>query len=135
MHCVRCSEVCFMLAWQRWQSSRPWENTIGYDPWLSTGWTQRREETEETMGRLLSRRAGLSLFVLAALGAAAPSTAASAQDYPSRPVRMIVPQAAGGGTDVFARALGQRLSERWGQPVIIDNRAGAAGVIGTGAVA
>ena len=48
---------------------------------------------------------------------------------------MIVPQAAGGGTDVFARALGQRLSERWGQPVIIDNRAGAAGVIGTGAVA
>src|ERR1044072_5451154 len=87
------------------------------------------------MDRLLSRRARFALFGLVALGAVATSTAASAQDFPSRPVRMIVPQAAGGGTDVFARALGQRLSERWGQPVIIDNRAGAAGVIGTGAVA
>src|SRR6187431_2183179 len=87
------------------------------------------------MDRLLSRRARFALSGLVALGAVATSTAASAQEYPSRPVRMIVPQAAGGGTDVFARALGQRLSERWGQPVIIDNRAGAAGVIGTGAVA
>ena len=87
------------------------------------------------MDRLLSRRAGFALCGLAALGAVATFTAASAQDFPSRPVRMIVPQAAGGGTDVFARALGQRLSERWGQPVIIDNRAGAAGIIGTGAVA
>jgi len=87
------------------------------------------------MDRLLSRRAGFALCGLAALGAVATFSAASAQDFPSRPVRMIVPQAAGGGTDVFARALGQRLSERWGQPVIIDNRAGAAGVIGTGAVA
>ncbi len=87
------------------------------------------------MEHFLSRRARFALFGLAALGAVATPTAASAQDYPSRPVRMIIPQAAGGGTDVFARALGQRLSERWGQPVIIDNRAGAAGVIGTGAVA
>ena len=87
------------------------------------------------MDFLLSRRAGFALCVLAALGAVATPIATSAQDYPSRPVRMIVPQAAGGGTDAFARALGQRLSERWGQPVIIDNRAGAAGVIGTGAVA
>ena len=85
------------------------------------------------MDRLLSRR--VALWGIAALGAVTTFAPASAQDYPSRPVRMIVPQAAGGGTDVFARALGQRLSERWGQPVIIDNRPGAAGVIGTGAVA
>ena len=46
-----------------------------------------------------------------------------------------MPQSAGGATDTFARAIGQKLSERWKQPVVIENRAGAAGVIGTEAVA
>ena len=55
---------------------------------------------------------------------------ASAQNYPSRPIRMIVPFATGGPTDILARAIGQRISEVWGQQVIIDNRAGAAGNIG-----
>jgi tripartite-type tricarboxylate transporter receptor subunit TctC len=59
----------------------------------------------------------------------------SAQEYPSRQVHFIVPQAAGGGTDTFARAVGQKLSERWGQPVVIENRAGAGGVVGTDFVA
>ena len=58
-----------------------------------------------------------------------------AQDYPSRLVRLVVPQAAGGGTDTFARAIGQKLSERWGQPVVIENKAGAGGVVGTDFVA
>lgn len=58
-----------------------------------------------------------------------------AQDYPVRPVRFVVPQAPGGGTDIFARAIGQRLSARWGQPVVVDNRAGAAGTLGTDIVA
>lgn len=58
-----------------------------------------------------------------------------AQDYPARPVRIVVPQAPGGGTDIFARAVGQRLSARWGQPVVVDNRAGAAGTLGTDIVA
>lgn len=57
------------------------------------------------------------------------------QDFPSRLVHLVVPQAAGGGTDTFARALGQKLSERWGQPVVIENRAGAGGVVGTDFVA
>src|SRR3954469_12595229 len=58
-----------------------------------------------------------------------------AQDYPSRLVHLVVPQAAGGGTDTFARAIGQKLSERWGQPVVIENKAGAGGVVGTDSVA
>ena len=72
-------------------------------------------------------------FALACICGAAPPGAA--QVYPSRTVHLIVPQAAGGGTDTFGRAVGQKLSERWGQPVVIENRAGAGGVVGTDAVA
>jgi tripartite-type tricarboxylate transporter receptor subunit TctC len=72
-----------------------------------------------------------SAFV-AALAAISP---VQAQDYPSRLVHLVVPQAAGGGTDTFARAIGQKLSERWGQPVVIENKAGAGGVVGTDFVA
>ncbi|HSS85269.1 MAG TPA: tripartite tricarboxylate transporter substrate-binding protein, partial [Reyranella sp.] len=55
-------------------------------------------------------------------------------DYPDKVVRIIVPVAAGGGVDVMARLLAQRLSERLGQQFIVENRAGAAGVIGTKSV-
>ena len=74
-------------------------------------------------------------LVIAVLTAAAGLSTAAAQDYPSRLVRIIVPQAAGGATDTFARAIGQKLSDRWGQPVVIENRAGAGGVVGTDYVA
>ena len=63
------------------------------------------------------------------------SAAAAADAYPSRTVKFLVPQAPGGATDVFARKVAQMLTERWGQPVIVENRAGAAGVVGTEAVA
>jgi len=63
----------------------------------------------------------------------AAATAARA-DYPDRPVRIVVPVAAGGGIDVMARMLAQRLSERLGQQFVVENRAGAAGVIGTKSV-
>jgi tripartite-type tricarboxylate transporter receptor subunit TctC len=54
-------------------------------------------------------------------------TAVEAQPYPSRPVRIIVPSQAGGGADIVARVLGQKLTESWGQQVVIDNRIGAVG--------
>lgn len=56
---------------------------------------------------------------------------ASAQSFPTKPVRIIVAFPAGGGTDIVARVLGQKLAEYWGQQVLVDNRAGASGTIGT----
>jgi tripartite-type tricarboxylate transporter receptor subunit TctC len=76
----------------------------------------------------------LSFSVMCA--ALAASTHVSAQtDYPNRPVRIIVPQTAGGAVDIVARAIAQKLSESWGQQVLIDNRPGANGIIGIEAVA
>ena len=54
-----------------------------------------------------------------------------AQDYPVRPIRLIVPWPPGGGVDIAARTIGPKISENLGQPVVVDNRAGAAGMIGT----
>ena len=57
------------------------------------------------------------------------------EQFPSRPVRLIVPFAAGGGVDIMARIIGQKLTDIWGQPVIIEDRGGAAGAIGAQVVA
>ena len=70
--------------------------------------------------------------LLASLALALP---AAAQTYPNRPIRMIVPFPAGGATDILARALSQKLGEKIGQPVIVDNRPGAGGTIGADAAA
>src|SRR5689334_2837447 len=59
------------------------------------------------------------------------SVVATAQHYPSKPVRMIAPFPATGGVDVVARKIAQNLSASWGQQVIVDNRPGATGIIGT----
>jgi tripartite-type tricarboxylate transporter receptor subunit TctC len=69
------------------------------------------------------------------LAVAAGASAAQAQSYPSRPITLTVTAAAGGVTDVVARALGQRLSEAWGQQVVIENKGGAAHVVGAQSVA
>ena len=74
--------------------------------------------------------AGLALAFALLSGA----TLAHAQ-YPSKQITLVVPFAAGGSNDIVARAIGKRLSEAWGQTVVVDNRAGAGGVIGAEFVA
>ena len=63
------------------------------------------------------------------------SASVMAQAYPSRPVRFIVPFPPGGATDIIARVLAQKMTDAWSQPVVVENRAGAAGAIGSDAVA
>ena len=75
------------------------------------------------------------LFALAAPLVAGPALAADTDVYPSRPIRFLVPNPPGGANDVLARILGQKLADAMGQPVIIDNRAGGAGIIATELVA
>lgn len=75
----------------------------------------------------------IQLCLLAALTLAA--TPSLAQPYPAKPVRIVVPFPAGGNADIFARAFAQKLGDAWKQTPIVDNRAGAAGIIGTQFVA
>lgn len=79
----------------------------------------------------MNATAGISCISMVLLGACS----AWAQDYPTKTVRMIVPFAPGGATDVLARILGQKLYEKWGQVVLADNRVGASGNIGAEIVA
>lgn len=78
-------------------------------------------------------KATLAFFILA--GGMVIAGPAAAQGYPNRPVKIVVPFAAGGGTDVMARNIAQKLSEAWSQPVVVENRTGAGGIIGADAVA
>nr|WP_314074503.1 tripartite tricarboxylate transporter substrate binding protein [uncultured Roseococcus sp.] len=79
----------------------------------------------------LSRRLAMSLPILATPALGLAQTAA----YPSRPIRMIVPFAAGGAADSATRAISPRMSERLGQPIVVENRTGASGSLGGGEVA
>src|SRR6185295_608723 len=73
-----------------------------------------------------------SLLVLAGL---APCAQGAEQNFPVRPVRMVVPFPPGSASDFLARVLGQKLTETWAQQIVIDNRPGAGGLIGGSAVA
>jgi tripartite-type tricarboxylate transporter receptor subunit TctC len=69
------------------------------------------------------------------LAAALVPAAAMAQSYPAKPVTFVVPFPAGGGTDIAARVVATRLTAKWGQSVVVENKAGAAGIVGTDVVA
>lgn len=81
----------------------------------------------------LRRSLILPFFAVAALTLACAG--ASAQSYPAKPIRLVVPYPPGGPLDIMARAIGQKLTEAWKQPVVVDNRAGAGGNIGADLVA
>src|SRR3978361_1184471 len=85
------------------------------------------------MARAFLRRNSMSRHVLAALvlaTASMASTAACAQAYPAKPIRMILPIPAGSVTDVVGRGLAQWVNQAWGQPIVAENRAGANGTLG-----
>lgn len=76
----------------------------------------------------------LTALVLSLLPMLAAAQPAAAQDFPNRPIKLVVPFPPGGPNDIIARVVGQRMQELLGQPVVVENRAGAGGVIGTDAV-
>ena len=82
-----------------------------------------------------SKAVARSLATIGAIGALVLSSVAFAQAWPARPVRMVVPFPAGGPSDVLARVVSEKMSQAWGQQVIVDNRPGANTIIGAEAVA
>jgi tripartite-type tricarboxylate transporter receptor subunit TctC len=83
----------------------------------------------------MQRRGFITLLSAATLMLILSAAADAAEPFPIHPIRLVVPYPPGGGTDIVARILGQKLHESLGQPVVIDNRGGAGGTIGTAVVA
>jgi tripartite-type tricarboxylate transporter receptor subunit TctC len=83
----------------------------------------------------IPRRRALGLIAALAASRALPAAAQTASSFPTRPIRLIVPQAPGGNSDTFGRILAQALTERLGQQVVVENRAGAGGTVGSALVA
>jgi tripartite-type tricarboxylate transporter receptor subunit TctC len=93
------------------------------------------EENDMTRAIGLRRVLAAIAFGTATLATMVAAAPAHAQGFPNRPVKIIVPQTPGGASDALARVIAQKLSSKWGQPVVVENRAGAGGNIGMDAVA
>src|SRR5262245_4631772 len=87
----------------------------------------RATTAELTTAKFSTAKLVTALLITAALTTSAPG----AETYPNKPGRLILPFGAGGSTDVVGRIFAQKFSEVWGQPLVIDNRAGASGIMGT----
>src|SRR5204863_7758922 len=93
------------------------------------------EVSSRDVGRIDWRKPPMKLGRWTALLMMLCIPAAFGQGYPNRPVRVVVPFTAGSATDILARTFGQKLSEMWKQPVVVENHPGAGGTIGAGLVA
>src|SRR5262245_25032255 len=86
-------------------------------------------------GTVVRNKTSVTILLALTLGTAIAGGAALAQDYPVRPITLVVPFPAGGGNDALARIVAEKMSKPLGQQVVVENRAGAGGTIGTRAVA
>jgi tripartite-type tricarboxylate transporter receptor subunit TctC len=100
-------------------------------PTVNSTTTSRTRKFPDIREKLMTSRRTAILLIATGISAIASAGAASALDYPTRPVRFIVGYPAGGATDILARLIGQRLSERLGQNFVIENKPGAGNNIGT----
>jgi tripartite-type tricarboxylate transporter receptor subunit TctC len=91
---------------------------------------RKRERPEENMNEPLRAFPMFAAAVLLAMAGTAP-----AQQFPVKPIRFVVPFSPGGGTDTLARLIAQKMTDSWGQSVVIENRTGAGGTIGAAIVA
>jgi tripartite-type tricarboxylate transporter receptor subunit TctC len=101
---------------------------------ISASKNQFQDNDKETFMKLRHHAALLAVAVAAGLSGIG-ATCARAADYPERPVRIIVPSTAGGALDFLARVVGAKLSQQWGQSVVVENRPGAGGIVGSQFVA
>src|SRR5215207_8637907 len=102
--------------------------TRGMQSLSSHALSHRKQMRVASGGRAMARRTDRFRMVVA-FAALAFAASAAAQTYPARPIRLVVAQSTGGNADFVARAYSQRLAERFGQQIVVDNRPGGAGII------
>src|SRR6266852_2380554 len=97
---------------------------------MTTATHRNGRPTRTNMTTARNRAPSLAAAALAALAFCGAAPARAQSDYPSKPIKIVVPYAAGGGADIVARLIGQQLGERLKQPVIVENRGGGRNTVG-----